>query len=504
MESQTIPEEVHLVVGGYHYYVDSDDLLRHPDSYFAHMLKDEWNKDKSATVTIDRNGRVFRYISYYLFSGYMDPNRKPIYDLDVLLALHAEADFYGLTELTKMCNFRIKSNIDRMISRQNNLGLRSLCVQASNERSTDALITAMENFRPATVATSRLETYPSDCLDRYYSSVSELVKRQRPCMYLSQGEGIKYRKYYDVSEDVFSSETRDKLHEAFSTWPLKMLRGVSSVSIDRAQVYIYESEGSESRGTPLGYGQYIGTFLYIFNSEHTGGRVTTRVNGEEVSIEKPGECMALLPGCSYSVETVTSGYLVLFEYNVRFTFSSEYDDGDCGDDTADIGEDNSKSSLNTDSDIVVNNEGDSGEPAPLVWQVHGNFSTEITAERSAALTQAINIALQTYAGVVICLGTYYTASPSSNTARRCETDLTMLKGFDAQLLRHLSNFYEVDAVTVAVNTDKENGGTTARVLDFPQDADMRLKVVAPMRSVCLDQSCNKMLLLTGLLCFLRS
>ena len=32
-----------------------------------------------------------------------------------------------------------------------------------------------------------------------------------------------------------------------------------------------------------------------------------------MSIEKPGECMALLPGCSYSVETVTSGHLMWFE-----------------------------------------------------------------------------------------------------------------------------------------------------------------------------------------------
>lgn len=214
--------------------------------------------------------------------------------------------------------------------------------------------------------------------------------------------------------------------------------------------------------------------------------------------------MALLPGCSYSVETVTSGYLVLFQYHVSFIFSSEDNIGDRGDDTADIGEANSKGSLKVDSDIAVNNESDSGGPAPLVWHVHGNFSTEITPERSAALTQAINTALETYAGVVICLGTYYTASPSSNTARRCETDLTMLKGFDAQLLSHLSNFYEVDAVTVAVNTEKVDSGSIARVLDFPHDADMRLKVVAPMRSVCLDQSCNKMLLLTGLLCFLRN
>lgn len=51
--------------------------------------------------------------------------------------------------------------------------------------------------------------------------------------------------------------------------------------------------------------------------------------------------------------------------------------------------------------------------------------------------------------------------------------------------------------------EEEYSGHTARVLDFPYDADMKLKVVAPMQSVSLDRGSGNTMLLTGLLCFAR-
>jgi len=88
--------EIHLLVGGYHYYLDTNDLLEHPDSYFSHMLKDEWITDKTTAITLDRNGKVFRYVSTYLLTGHIDPVRNPITDQALLTALRIEADFYCL------------------------------------------------------------------------------------------------------------------------------------------------------------------------------------------------------------------------------------------------------------------------------------------------------------------------------------------------------------------------------------------------------------------------
>eukprot|EP01032_Pedospumella_encystans_P016919 gene16919-19283_t len=434
METETIPEEVHFVVGGYHYYLDADDLLEHPESYFAHMLKDEWNKDKTAAVTIDRN-------------GYMDPNRKPIYDLD---ALRTEADFYGLPELVSI----------------------------------------------------------SDSLESYHGNVAALLQSEQKRKYFGARKCSFAHRCFMMSGDGFSDDTKSKLFNAFSEWPCMTTDRVSRAYVQDPQVYIYETGGSCAGRVPFAQNSYHdGTFLYIFNSEHTGGRITTKVNGEEVSIEKAGECMALLPGCSYSVETVTSGYLVLFQYTVRIAKDygdTNSDDGDRdveGAGEGDSGMQDNEGEIFEDEDVIgtdVKN--------PLEWQVRDSYSTKITPTRSAALTHAINTALESYAGVVICLSTYYPAGHSTNTTRRCETDPALLKKCDAKLHAHLSTNYEVTVVTVTVaaNTADEGGGSTARVLDFPQEADMQLKVVAPMQSVSSDKGKTKTMLLTGLLCFLRS
>ena len=293
------------------------------------------------------------------------------------------------------------------------------------------------------------------------------------------------------------------LQKVFAKWPMSR----AHASILHTQAYVYETEGYCTVCEPVSPmdGSYHGTFLYIFNTEHTGGRITTKVNGEEVSIEKPGECMALLPGCSYTVETVTSGHLVLFEYRCRLRYNAHDADNDRGIE----GGNNNKESKETDDEdagsvssvrAVV---GSDAKKNTLVWQVHDSYSTEITPERSAALTQAINTAYKIYTGVIICLNVYYPTGHSTNVARICETDPVLLKKFDADLYEHLRSIYEVTVVTEAVSTSVTSGRSSARVLDFPSNAEMLLKVVAPMQSVSLDRVSSTRILLTGLLCFAR-
>ena len=247
--------------------------------------------------------------------------------------------------------------------------------------------------------------------------------------------------------------------------------------------------------------------------------------------------MALLPGCSYTVETVTSGHLVLFEcYVTLYCYDRddecnssnadangcEVDDqggnvqentGSCGSaadnaeesgsamDGVDDGEEDDYDSIYTRASEL--NTCIESKEVPLVWQVRDAYSTEITPERSAALTQAINTALETYAGVVICLSTYYPAGHTTSKNRRCETDPALLKRFDADLHAHLNTLYDVVTVTVSVSAAKNKVQLSAHVLDFPHDSDLRLKVVAPMQSASLDRAGGEAMLLTGLLCFTR-
>eukprot|EP01032_Pedospumella_encystans_P009742 gene9742-11448_t len=345
----------------------------------------------------------------------MDPHHKPIFDLNLLMELRTEADFYGLQEMVELCDNRLKYSTDKVITRKTNLGLTCASVCQSEENATDALVIAMNVFRPPTIATSRLDNYLSDSLESFSRSVPALIKN-------AQESGLRSIRSCKFAHKCFKTESYgfklgSNMREILSKWPLSTEEPALEVSIEDTQVFIYESEGYCAKREPvlLRDGLVHGSVLYIFNSEHTGGRITTKVNGEEVSIEKPGECMALLPGCSYSVETVTSGHLVLFEYKVSLYPYENYEDSD------------------------EDEEGDSRE-LPLVWQVRDSYSTEITAERSAALTQAINTALETYAGVVICLSSYYPTGHSGNKNRKCETDPALLKGFDTDLYEHLGFF----------------------------------------------------------------
>ena len=477
--------EIHLLVGEYHYYLNTDDLLDHPDSYFSHILKDEWIKDKTAVIRLDRDGKAFRYVYTYMLTGHIDPVRNPITDLNLLATLRTEADFYGLPKLANLCDGRLKNHINRIIYIEQDMGLRCDCIQASEQKSTDALVIAMRIFRPPTIATSRLETYQSDSFESYYQDVSDFLTCAREGSHGGWARRCSFaHNCTQVNEYGFSNATNGNMYIAFSKWPLTPEDGKVNVFLDYAQVWVYEKDGYCPSRLPVHVKNrnHHGTFLYIFNSEHTGGRITTRVDGEGVSIEKPGECMALLPGCNYSVETVTSGHLVLFEFTVCLE----------GDPATDVYQFASR-----------NVEGNAYFESPLVWQVHDSYSSEITPERSAELTQAIDTALETYAGVVICLSTYYPAGHTTNKSRRCETDPALLKKFDADLHTHLSTFYEVMTVTVSVEVDDANTYSNARVLDFPHDVDMKLKVVAPMQSVSLDRGRREAMLLTGLLCFAR-
>eukprot|EP01032_Pedospumella_encystans_P009741 gene9741-11447_t len=485
MATLPCPYEIHILVGGYHYYLNTDDLLDYPDSYFSHFLKDEWIKNKTAILTLDRDGKSFCYVYSYMLTGHIDPVRNPISDLTLLATLRTEADFYGLPKLANLCDDRHKNHINRIIYIEQDMGLRCDCVQASEQKSTDALVTAMQIFRPPTIATSRLETYQSDSFESYYQDASDFLKCAREGSHGGWARRCCFaHNCTQVNEYGFSNATNGNMYIAFSKWPLTTEEDHVNVFLDHAQVWVYEKEGYCSSRMPVHVKNrnYHGTFLYIFNSEHTGGRITTKVNGEEVSIEKPGECMALLPGCSYSVETVTSGHLVLFEFAV----SLERDPA-----------------TGVYHYVTRNVEGNEYVESPLAWQVRDSYSTEITAERSAALTQAINTALETYAGVVICLSTYYPTGHSTNKNRRCETDPALLKKFDAEQHAHLSRSYEVLTVTVAVEVDDANMNSTARVLDFPSVADMKLKIVAPMQTASLDRVSSKRMLLTGLVCFAR-
>lgn len=102
---------VKLNVGGTLYLTTADTLLSIKDSYFTSLLSGRFQASKvEDAYFIDRDGLVFRYVLDYLRNlvGYQCPT-----DLDLLIQLEREADFFLLPELKELVNKEIKKYQER-------------------------------------------------------------------------------------------------------------------------------------------------------------------------------------------------------------------------------------------------------------------------------------------------------------------------------------------------------------------------------------------------------
>ena len=101
MTSKRVLEStINLSVGGLYFCLSAEDISRFPDSYFAHLLKDEWNADKTRVVHLsDRDGEAFRFIHKFVLTGSLNSFDNRINDLDLLFNLKREADFFNLPRI---------------------------------------------------------------------------------------------------------------------------------------------------------------------------------------------------------------------------------------------------------------------------------------------------------------------------------------------------------------------------------------------------------------------
>ena len=214
-----------------------------------------------------------------------------------------------------------------------------------------------------------------------------------------------------------------------STWPLHHGRA-TSLQLSTPNAYLYAKNDYCILRTYMlcDYDPtIIGTVICIPDScVYKGGKITATAFGQTVSISKPGECMALAVGAQYSVETVTSGKLVIFEMPI--VEQEEYTEHDREEDCPDV-----------------------------QWSQVPTFLSDLCAEvetlRTLALTAALNVELESYTGVVICLTHYYPVTHSPDPEdNHIYTDPDALKELDAVLYNLLvQEGYAVTVVTVYVN-----------------------------------------------------
>lgn len=98
-------EIVELDVGGLRYAVKYDDLKKHPESFFAAMLKKEWRQEGSNVIKINRDGSEFSYIAGFLMYSHLprDAFGKLTLNEDTASKIMVEGNFYNLPSLVAEC-----------------------------------------------------------------------------------------------------------------------------------------------------------------------------------------------------------------------------------------------------------------------------------------------------------------------------------------------------------------------------------------------------------------
>lgn len=433
VQARYFQQSVNLVVGGIYYSLRVEDFARFPDSYFAHFLQPHWTKDSTAVLKIDRNGEVFRYISSYIFSGQWEPLDRPIYDLEMLLSVREEADFYNFPDLVERCDASIIITLKEWSRKQllyvyvDDLSMCD-CVLDTCAGPTDPLVNAIHLIRPpciATAVTTNLDKAAKSIRtwDRsLYASTPGSVHNN--CIE-SYGDSISYCQLMNICNEFavcpFTSNTlKPDLEDRCSH--TEMLVSFRT----------YIEGGYSVRDSPdCRSDTRIGTIVCILHSEYTGGRITAQVDGKTVSIQQPGECMALHVGCSYAVETVTSGTLNIVEFDMEPRQKKE--------------------------------------PAELTlkWIFHQPIAPNCENEVRYAILNALELELERYEGVVVCLTSFYPIVNSFDATRQFRTADNVLAESDAELQLLLQQHYDVDLVTVVITVLIDHTTVVgARVLDY--------------------------------------
>eukprot|EP01032_Pedospumella_encystans_P020318 gene20318-23082_t len=105
-------EFINFVVGGMTYSLLLEDIKKYWGSYFNNVIKNDWSSKKDDPIKIDRDGRMFRYITeFYHHDELAFKSQKP--SLELVRKIQAEAEFFNLSSLVEACETYAVSRIDK-------------------------------------------------------------------------------------------------------------------------------------------------------------------------------------------------------------------------------------------------------------------------------------------------------------------------------------------------------------------------------------------------------
>eukprot|EP01032_Pedospumella_encystans_P003851 gene3851-4553_t len=130
---------VNFVVGGVYYSLLLSDIKAHKDSYFASVIKDEWN-NSDEPIVIDRDGVLFHHIVGFIYNRSYDLPFAIKGSLSLLVGIRREADYYNLPELVRLCDRSFERELTKWCKEQSLQDLCNACTMHDGCCELDAII----------------------------------------------------------------------------------------------------------------------------------------------------------------------------------------------------------------------------------------------------------------------------------------------------------------------------------------------------------------------------
>ena len=318
---------VHVNVGGFPYSIAVSDIEKFPGSFFACMIKKEWTDDATETISIQRDGALFKFVYAYIVNGHLPRDKEGLIDLDdaTLDGLKEEADFYGLVGLSKECSLQHRRGTDLdlpsyMTIRKYVAHLLRYGGNFQIDISSRLARTLKCVWSPFLVR-GRLGSYSNLMLHKsstmHKLNLAELIAAATVSPFGRGTESIVDTTFRNSFEVVASRLNLAVLQMISSQIYLRDLAPHLELTLRPYKLVIYKQGGhfDAHRDTVRGDG-HIGTLVVILNSTYTGGELEVTHGGRTEVVTGPYSWVAMYGDCLHKINPVTSGTRVSLIYDI--------------------------------------------------------------------------------------------------------------------------------------------------------------------------------------------
>ena len=280
----------------------------HWGSYFNNVIKNDWSSEKNDPIKIDRDGKMFRYITeFYHHDELAFKSQKP--SLELVRKIQAEAEFFNLSSLVEACETYTVSRVGKHLNNQT-------ITCAYHDDDVDHLVNVLGKVW-ASYCMKGYETLRDDCTILKSSTlksinIDELCEIAIPKPSEERNESLVFEiQAEQLNQDLWS-------HFDVENYKLHKFAPRMKLALRPYKLVICKEGGQLAEHQDFSRGEsHIGTLLHILNSKFTGGELVVRQNDTEISIGYPGYWLAMYGEALQRIQPVESGTLVALIFDLH-------------------------------------------------------------------------------------------------------------------------------------------------------------------------------------------